>query len=317
MLLLVFLAVVCLTNAQDPTPPTTFPPSWYTWVVTSVVKSTGGKPLYDYGQLIAYDSVNQWSCRLNQQNLVTPIPSRPVDFCDYKAESHYTLPATYSNSTCGSTVQIQGNLTSIPYPAAYLAAAKFFGVDKVNQLTCNHFVASSVLIDGDTVQMDVWTDTKTNFPCQISVTDFSTSIVTTWAFDGFSTTIPADSTNQCLAAKIMCAEPNYVCNAIPGTPDSQLINALGWVCSSGGINCAPINPGGGNYYPNTPIAHANWAFNAYYDVYRTTQGPGACNFGGIAQIVPPTNTTPTYNYPSQRRSTLDVYQVFSNSITCD
>jgi hypothetical protein len=315
MLLLVFLAVIWGIDAQNPTPPTTFPPSWYTWVVTSVVKTTGGKPLYDYGQLVAYDAVNQWSCRMNQQDLLNPKPLRPVDYCDYTKGAHYTLPSTLANSTCSGNVKIPGNLTAIPYPPAYLAAAKFFGVDKVNQLTCNHFVASSIVIDGDTLQMDVWTDTHTNFPCQISVTDFTTSIVTTWAFDGFTTTIPPDSTNQCLAAKIMCAEVNWVCNAKPGTPDAQLINALGWVCGAGGLNCAPINPGGSNYIPNTPIAHANWAFNAYYDIYRTTQGPGACNFGGIAEIVPPSNTTTTA-FP-EIGSIWDLSQVFTNSLTCD
>jgi len=314
--LLVLLASICLISAQNPVPPTSFPPTWYTWVVTSVVKMGGGKPLYDLGQLIAYDAVNQFSCRLNQQDLLTPVPQRPVDFCDYKMSAHYSLPNTLSNATCGGTVKTQGNLTAIPYPAAYLAAAKFFGVDKVNQLTCNHFVASSIVIDGDNIQMDVWTAVDTNLPCQISVTDFTTSIVTTWAFDGFNAVIPANSMNQCLAAKIMCAEANWVCNAIPGTTDQALINALGWVCGAGGLNCAPINPGGSNYLPNTPLAHANWAFNAYYDIYRTTQGPNACNFGGIGQIVPPSNTTTT-PIKMVEAPVRDVYSVFSDSITCD
>jgi len=310
---IIFFLYFSLNNAQ--TPPTSFPPTWYTWVVTSVVKPGVSKPLYDYGQLIAYDSINQWSCRLNQQDLLNPNPNHPVDHCDYKAQSHYTLPSTASNVTCGGTTVAQGNLTSIPYPSQFLAAAKFIGIDKVNQLSCNHFVASNIVLDGDTLQMDVWTSTQTGYPCEISITDLTTKIVTTWAFDGFGTVFPSNSVNQCMAAKIMCAETNWVCNAKPGTSDQLLINALGWVCGSGGLNCAPINPGGDHYLPNTPIAHANWAFNAYYLSYRVVQGPGACDFGGIAQIVPPTNYTDVvYNSP---RAVRDVYQFFSNSLTCD
>jgi len=237
-----------------------------------------------------------------------------VDYCDYKAENHYNLPSTASNATCGSTTVMTGNISSIPYPAEYLAVAKFLGVDKVNQLNCNHFLAPNILVNGENIQMDVWTAQLTGYPCQISITDLTTTIITTWAFDGFNTVFPSNSVNQCLAAKIMCAEANWVCNAKPGTSDSQLINALSWVCSSGGVNCAPINPGGDHYLPNTPIAHANWAFNAYYLIYRTVQGPEACDFGGIAQIIPP--TTPV-DEEKPKRGVRNFYQVFSNSLTCD
>jgi len=235
-----------------------------------------------------------------------------VDYCDYKAEMHYTLPNTLSNTTCTGSTVIQGNLTMVTYPAEYLAAAKFLGVDKVNQLNCNHFSASNVLINGANLQLDVWTDQRTGYPCQISIIDLGTTIITTWAFDGFNTVFPPQSINQCMAAKIMCAEANWVCNAKPGTSDQQLINALSWVCGAGGLDCSPINPGGAHYIPNTPIDHANWAFNAYYLIYRTSQGPGACDFGGIAQIVPPSNNTAVY-----KREVKDIFQVFSNSLTCD
>jgi len=305
-----------LISAQpQPVPPSSFPPTWYTWVVTSVVKNGVSKPLYDYGQLIAYDSINQWSCRLNQQDLITPTPNRPVDYCDYKAEMHYNIPTTWSNTTCSSSIPIQGNLSTMNYPAEYLAAAKFLGVDKVSQLTCNHFSASNLPIGGANVQMDVWTDTRTGYPCEISVIDLTTTIITTWAFDGFSTIFPANSINQCLAAKILCAETNWVCNAKPGTTDQLLISALSWVCGSGNLDCSPINPGGAHYLPNTPTDHANWAFNAYYLLWRTSQGPGACDFGGIAQIIPPVNGTASVYKKSEE--VMDLFQVFSNSLTCD
>jgi hypothetical protein len=50
-------------------------------------------------------------------------------------------------------------------------------------------------------------------------------------------------------------------------------------------NCAPINPGGSHYYPNTLKDHCNWAFNTYYLANRLGGGSGACNFGGSAILV--------------------------------
>jgi len=313
--LLTVLAITCV-YAQNPTPPASFPPAWYTWVVTSVVKVGVDKPLYDVGQLIGYDSINKWSCRLNQQDLLTPKPNRPVDYCDYSGGKHYSMLSTLPNATCSSSVATQGTLTSIPFPAEYLAAAKFIGVDKVNQDTCNHFVATPIMVNGTNIQMDVWTDTKTNYPCQISITQLSTQIITTWAFDGFGTVFPPDSVNQCLATKIMCAEPNWVCWPKSGITDQQLISALGWVCDPSHLDCTPINPGGAHYLPNTPTDHAKWAFTAYYDLHRTVQGPAACDFGGIAQIVPPATAR------LSPKKVLDVGQddffaVFSNNLTCE
>jgi len=320
ILSLLFLSVIVVINAQIPVPPPAFPANWYTWVVTSVVKSGVSKPQYDYGQLIGYNVQNQWSCRLNQQDLLTPKPTRPVDFCDFQAEQHYFLPSNAPNAVCGSTTPIVGNLSVVTYPAEYLAAAKFFGVDKVNQLMCNHFVASSIIINGVTYQMDVWTDQNTNLPCQISATDLGAQVVTNWAFDGFGTVFPNDSVNQCLAAKIMCAQSNWVCNVVPGTPDSSIIAALSWVCGSGGLNCAPINPGGDHYIPNTPVDHGNWAFNQYYLQYRTVQGPNACAFGGIAHIIPP----PPSTYQADNDEEIEknpgiegLFAMFSNNLTCD
>jgi len=166
--------------------------------------------------------------------------------------------------------------------------------------------------------MDVWTDTNTNLPCQISVTDLTNTIVTNWAFDGFNTVFPNDAVNQCLAAKIMCAQANWLCNVIPGTPDSTIISALSWVCGAGGLNCAPINPGGPNYIPNTPTAHGNWAFNQYYLLYRTTQGPNACSFGGIANLIPPPPSTNQADSVDVKHPGIEtLLTMFSNNLTCD
>jgi len=90
----------------------------------------------------------------------------------------------------------------------------------------------------------------------------------------------------------MCAQENWVCQANRTASQSGLIGALGWVCGQGGLDCAPINPGGANFYPDTVLAHCDWAFNSYYRSHRYNQGVDACNFSGLGSIVPPTPTPP-------------------------
>jgi len=302
--------IIALALAQ-PVPPKTWPPVWYTWVVTSVVKVGVDKPLYDIGQLIAFDSINNYTCRYLQQNLLTPNSMRPIDVCDYVGGSHYMMSDVIANSTCGGTTPIQGTLSPIAYPAEYLAAAQFMGVNKVAQKDCNHFVAMNIVVGGETVQMDVWTAVDTSFPCQISVTDMSTNVITTWAFDGFAGFIPPAAVAQCSVAKLMCAEEKWVCNVIAGTDQAKLSSAIGWVCDPTNLDCSPINPGGAHYFPNTLVDHCNWAFNAYYRIHRSTQGLSACDFGGIAHLVPPTNSTLSTVKPMQLSA------VFSNDLVCE
>jgi len=137
--------------------------------------------------------------------------------------------------------------------------------------------------------------------------------VTTWAFDGFGPTIPPEAINQCSAPKLLCQETNWMCLSKPGTDNGKLQSAIQWVCDPTHLDCSPINPGGAHYLPNTLLDHCNWAFNAYYVKYRSTQGVGACDFGGIAQIVPPNGTVTTSN-PIR---TVMFTDVFSNDIICE
>ena len=50
----------------------------------------------------------------------------------------------------------------------------------------------------------------------------------------------------------------YHCATKADAADADLSSGMGWACGAGGINCAPIQPGGAHYQPNTLAAHASW-----------------------------------------------------------
>uniref|UniRef100_A0A6B2LTR4 X8 domain-containing protein n=1 Tax=Arcella intermedia TaxID=1963864 RepID=A0A6B2LTR4_9EUKA len=79
------------------------------------------------------------------------------------------------------------------------------------------------------------------------------------------------------------------------------------------MDCSPISPGGAHYIPNTLNDHANWAFNAYYLLHRAAQGASACNFGGVASLVAPTNST--LLEPVGKALTFSDF--FSNDLVCE
>jgi len=315
VIILSFLYFIFSVTEAQPIPPTTWPPTWYTWVVTSVVQIGNDRPLYTYGQLIAFDTLTNIACRFSQQNLLTPVPNRPIDVCDYNVGAHFMMDDTKEHSPCVGKPPLQGPLGRIIYPPQYLAVARFLGVDKVAQKDCNHFVAMNIVIDGDNIQMDVWTAVDNQYPCQISITDLPTKTVTTWAFDGFSNFIPGPSQAQCTAPELICSQEDWKCLPKPEATNGQLGEALDWVCDPSHLNCGPIQPGGEFYYPNTPRDHCNWAFNAYYRKNRSIQGRFACDFRGISEIYPPSNNTITVEQTEVTFNKL--VKVYSNNIVCE
>lgn len=72
------------------------------------------------------------------------------------------------------------------------------------------------------------------------------------------------------------------CVAKPSVPDPIIQEAMNYACSSG-ADCASIQPNGLCFEPNTPFAHASYAFNSYWQ--RTKVAGGSCSFGGIAMLV--------------------------------
>ncbi|KFK36244.1 glucan endo- -beta-glucosidase 4 precursor [Arabis alpina] len=71
--------------------------------------------------------------------------------------------------------------------------------------------------------------------------------------------------------------------------------ALDYACAAG-ADCAPIQPNGLCFLPNTVQAHASYSFNSYFQ--RRAMAPGSCNFAGTSTIA---KTDPSYGscvYPN-------------------
>lgn len=82
------------------------------------------------------------------------------------------------------------------------------------------------------------------------------------------------------------------CVAKIGASEEALQTALDSACEAGGgADCAPIQPDGLCYVPNTLQAHASYAFNSFYQ--RNTRAPHACLFHGASTIA---QTDPSKNY---------------------
>jgi len=191
------------------------------------------------------------------------------------------------------------------WPPALKSRAKYMATEHLAQKDCDHFIAQDVPLNASgveiTVQVDLWTANDTSFPCQISVFEPNADprIHITWIFDGFSDVIPRES-QRCSAAQVVCAKPDWMCTAIPGTDQDALGAALQWVCSPSVVDCDPINPGGLYFEPNTVLDHCNWAFNTYFQYYKALYGEEACFFAGTAQLGPRPKTR--YNHQIESAS---------------
>ncbi|QCE13033.1 histidine kinase 2/3/4 [Vigna unguiculata] len=87
------------------------------------------------------------------------------------------------------------------------------------------------------------------------------------------------------------------CVAKIGVSEEVLQRALDSACGGdGGADCAPIQPNGLCFSPNTLQAHASYAFNSFYQ--RNGRASNACLFEGASTIA---QTDPSYGscvYPS-------------------
>lgn len=72
--------------------------------------------------------------------------------------------------------------------------------------------------------------------------------------------------------------------------DDALQANIDFVCSSGGMDCTPIQDGGPCYNPNTVRSHASYAMNAYYQAYGRTDS--SCDFSDTGSV---TFSDPSYD----------------------
>ncbi|KAJ7954299.1 putative Glucan endo-1,3-beta-glucosidase [Quillaja saponaria] len=94
---------------------------------------------------------------------------------------------------------------------------------------------------------------------------------------GAGTVLANDTTNQ-----TFCVAKN---NADP----KMLQAGLDWACGPGKVDCSPLLQGQPCYDPDNVVAHATYAFNAYFQ--QMAKSPGTCDFKGVAII---TTTNPSH-----------------------
>ncbi|XP_022993237.1 glucan endo-1,3-beta-glucosidase 2-like [Cucurbita maxima] len=75
--------------------------------------------------------------------------------------------------------------------------------------------------------------------------------------------------------------PTY-CAAKEGADPKMLQAALDWACGPGRVDCSALLQGQPCYEPDNVMAHATYAFNAYY--HQMGKASGSCDFNGVAAV---------------------------------
>jgi len=258
----------------------------------------------------------QFACRYNEQDLTNVSSQRPSDYCDYSSGVHYHSRDIVGKQECIKS-SLNFSLSIIKYPDDFISNAKYMGIDHVGQGNCHHFYSPSVRDGSKYYGMDLWFTTEgEKLPCLITLTDTTSNpfLIQSFAFDGMTVNIPSSAMQKCQFPRTTCIGDNYVCNVKKNADTVAVVKALQWVCGSGALDCTPINQGGDHYFPNDLKSHANWAFNEYYQNNKDKQGNSACNFGGTAELVPPSNTTSSL--PSENGFLRNLSSLYLFDIVC-
>ncbi|KAJ3681220.1 hypothetical protein LUZ60_015709 [Juncus effusus] len=65
--------------------------------------------------------------------------------------------------------------------------------------------------------------------------------------------------------------------------ETQLQEAVNYACGQGSAICNAVQNGGACFEPNSLSKHADWAFNSYWQQFRTIGG--TCDFNGLAVLM--------------------------------
>ncbi|KAK1316443.1 Glucan endo-1,3-beta-glucosidase 4 [Acorus calamus] len=84
--------------------------------------------------------------------------------------------------------------------------------------------------------------------------------------------------------------PKLWCIADSQMPEDVLQRAMDWACEFGGANCTMTQEGQPCYLPNTLKDHTSYAFNSYYQRFKSQAD--SCVFGSAAMV---TETDPSHD----------------------
>jgi hypothetical protein len=95
---------------------------------------------------------------------------------------------------------------------------------------------------------------------------------------------------------------NTWCVANPSAPEDTLRKGINYACSrgEGDADCGPLQPGGPCFQPNTVVAHASYAYNAYWQPPPSAPAKWhglSCDFDGSAMLTHTDPSTATCKYP--------------------
>lgn len=326
---LLLCLLFCLAWSQDeptkapvtppPIPALQWPTTFHAWIVVSIVDSEHNQTIIlNRGENIAFDMVDNYTCRYMQQNLTERGASkRATDFCDYDQGLHFQIKDDADQDTPCTLRKAIDPPAMVPFtwPSSFFHSdsLEYLGLDKVADWYCNHWLNLDVDLDGQTIQLDVWTrNDSTQYPCQMSAHEQDSGLHINWAFVAFSPTIP-QTAKRCTAPRVICDEKTWVCRPVLGINDTDYYSmALHYACENPeDFSCAPINPGGKFYEPNDLMAHCTWAFQAYFEKYKMLLGEDACMYGVAELVKPSVNGEPEEIYRRLRHDERDWRALFA------
>ena len=106
---------------------------------------------------------------------------------------------------------------------------------------------------------------------------------TTGTRTGVGTLVGAPTTTTSAGGKVWCISK-------PNVDEATLMGIIIYACGEGKVNCAPIQPSGACFKPNTLIAHASFVMNLYYQHNQRNWWTCQFNNSGILVFIDPSKS---------------------------